>query len=147
MNDEIASKLEMLEEYVAILKGYQHHDVEDLMRDHTLRGAVERYIEVALECMIDIGEMIISKEKLKRPDTYRDVFLLLGEHGILPDDFAKDLAPAAGFRNVLVHMYAKIDIDRLYYYLENNIEDIERFGEYIARYLIKGRSVDGSVRT
>jgi uncharacterized protein YutE (UPF0331/DUF86 family) len=127
----------MLEEYVAILKGYQHHDVEDLMRDHTLRGAVERYIEVALECMIDIGEMIISKEKLKRPDTYRDVFLLLGEHGILPDDFAKDLAPAAGFRNVLVHMYAKIDIDRLYYYLENNLEDIERFGEYIARYLIK----------
>jgi uncharacterized protein YutE (UPF0331/DUF86 family) len=138
MNDEIASKLEMLDEYIAILKGYQHHDVEDLMRDHTLRGAVERYIEVALECMIDIGEMIISKEKLKRPDTYRDVFLLLGEHGILPDDFAKDLAPAAGFRNVLVHMYAKIDIDRLYYYLENNLEDIERFGEYIARYLIKG---------
>jgi uncharacterized protein YutE (UPF0331/DUF86 family) len=138
MNDEIASKLEMLEEYIAILKGYQHHDVEDLMGDHTLRGAVERYIEVALECMIDIGEMIISKEKLKRPDTYRDVFLLLGEHGILPDNFAKDLAPAAGFRNVLVHMYAKIDIDRLYYYLENNLEDIERFGEYIARYLIKG---------
>jgi uncharacterized protein YutE (UPF0331/DUF86 family) len=138
MNDEIASKLEMLEEYIAILKGYQHHDVEDLMRDHTLRGAVERYIEVALECMIYIGEMIISKEKLKRPDTYRDVFLLLGEHGILPDNFAKDLAPAAGFRNVLVHMYAKIDIDRLYYYLENNLEDIERFGEYIARYLIKG---------
>lgn len=115
MNDEISSKLEMLEEYIAILKGYQHHDVEDLMRDHTLRGAVERYIEVALECMIDIGEMIISKEKLKRPDTYKDVFLLLGEHGILPDDFAKDLAPAAGFRNVPVHMYAKIDIERLYY--------------------------------
>ena len=138
MNDEIESKLEMLEEYVAILKGYQQHDVEDLMCNHTLRGAVERYIEVALECMIDIGEMIISKEKLKRPDTYRDVFLLLGEHGILPDDFATNLAPAAGFRNVLVHMYAKIDIDRLYYYLENNLEDIERFGEYIARYLIKG---------
>lgn len=137
MNDEIASKLEMLEEYIAILKEYQHHDVEDLMRDHTLKGAVERYIEVALECMIDIGEMIISKEKLKRPDTYRDVFLLLGEYGILPENFAKDLAPAAGFRNVLVHMYAKIDIDRLHYYLENNLEDIEQFGEYIARYLIK----------
>jgi uncharacterized protein YutE (UPF0331/DUF86 family) len=138
MKDEIASKLEMLEEYIAILKGYQHYNVEDLMCDHTLRGAVERYIEVALECMIDIGEMIISKEKLKRPDTYRDVFLLLGEHDILPDDFAKDLAPSAGFRNVLVHLYAKIDIERLYYYLENNLEDIERFGEYIARYLIKG---------
>ncbi|TFH41490.1 MAG: DUF86 domain-containing protein [ANME-2 cluster archaeon] len=137
MNNEIASKLELLEEYTAILRGYQQHDVEDLMRDHTLRGAVERYIEVALECMIDIGEMIISKEKLKRPDTYRDVFLVLGEHSILPGEFAKDLAPAAGFRNILVHMYAKIDVDRLYYYLENNLEDIERFGKYIAQYLIK----------
>ena len=95
---------------------------------------MERYIEVALECMIDIGEMIISKEKLKRPDTYRDVFLLLGEHGILPDDFAKDLAPAAGFRNVLVHMYAKIDNERLLYYLENNLQDMERFGGYITHW-------------
>jgi uncharacterized protein YutE (UPF0331/DUF86 family) len=138
MNDEIASKLEILEEYTAILRGYQQHNVEDLIHDHTLRGAVERYIEVALECMIDIGEIIISKEKLKRPDTYREVFLLLGEHAILPDDFAKDLAPAAGFRNVLVHMYAKIDVERLHYYLENNLDDMERFGEYIAQYLIKG---------
>lgn len=39
MNDEIASKLEMLEGYIAILKGYQHYDVEDLMCDHTLRGS------------------------------------------------------------------------------------------------------------
>ena len=138
MNDEIASKLKILEEYTIILRGYQRHDVEDLILDHTLRGAVERYIEVALECMIDIGEMIISKEKLKRPDTYREVFLLLGEHAILPDDFAKDLALAAGFRNVLVHMYAKIDVERLHYYLENSLDDMERFGEYIAQYLIKG---------
>ncbi|MCL7476306.1 MAG: DUF86 domain-containing protein [ANME-2 cluster archaeon] len=98
---------------------------------------MERYIEVALECMIDIGEMIISKEKLKRPDTYREVFLLLGEYGILPNKFAEDLAPAAGFRNILVHMYAKIDVERVYYYLENKLDDLERFGEYIAQYLIR----------
>jgi uncharacterized protein YutE (UPF0331/DUF86 family) len=138
MNDEIASKLEMLEEYTVILREYQQYDVEDLINDHTLRAAVERYIEVALECMIDIGEMIISREKLKRPDTYRDVFLLLGEHAILPADFAKELAPAAGFRNVLVHMYAKIDVERVFYYLKNNLEDMELFGKYIARYLVKG---------
>jgi uncharacterized protein YutE (UPF0331/DUF86 family) len=137
MSNEIASKLELLEEYVAILREYQQYDVEDIMSDHTLRGAVERYIEVALECMIDIGEMIISREKLNRPDTYRDIFLALGEHGVLPEDFAKKLAPAAGFRNVLVHMYAKINVEKLHYYLENNLEDIEGFGKYIAQYLIK----------
>ncbi|MDP3104063.1 MAG: DUF86 domain-containing protein [Candidatus Methanoperedens sp.] len=137
MNDEIASKLEQLEEYVSILKDYQHFKIEDLQTDHTLRGAVERYLEIALESTIDIGEMIISREKLKRPETYQEVFFILGEHGILPGDFAIKFAPSAGFRNVLVHMYAKIDIGRLYYYLQNNIEDIEQFGKYIAQYLIR----------
>ncbi len=36
MNDEIASKLEQLEEYVTILKDYQHFKIEDLQTDHTL---------------------------------------------------------------------------------------------------------------
>ncbi len=137
MNDEIASKLEQLGEYVDILKGYQHFKIEDLKADHTLKGAVERYLEIALECTIDIGEMIISREKLERPETYQEVFLILGEHGILPKDFAIKFAPSAGLRNILVHMYAKIDIGRLYYYLQNNIDDIEQFGKYIAQYLTK----------
>ncbi|KAB2948417.1 MAG: DUF86 domain-containing protein [Candidatus Methanoperedens sp.] len=88
MNDEIASKLEHLREYVTILKGYQHHQIEELQTDHTLKGAIERYLEVALECTIDIGEMIISREKLKRPESYQEVFLILGEQGILPKNFA-----------------------------------------------------------
>ncbi len=139
MNDEIASKIEQLVEYVNILKGYQHLKIEDLQRDHTLKGAVERYLEIALECSIDIGEMIISGEKLKRPESYQEVFLILGEQGILPGDFAIKFAPFAGFRNRLVHMYAKIDIEKLHYYLQNNIGDIEQFGKYIAQYLIKRR--------
>jgi uncharacterized protein YutE (UPF0331/DUF86 family) len=61
----------------------------------------------------------------------------LEQHGILPPDFAIKFAPSAGFRNRLVHMYAKIDVEKLYYYLINNIEDIELFGKYIAQYLIK----------
>ena len=137
MNDEIASKLEQLGEYVNILKGYQHLKIEDLQTDHTLKGAVERYLEVSLECTIDIGEMIISREKLKRPETYQEVFLVLGECEILPEEFAIKFAPSAGFRNRLVHMYSKIDINKLHYYLQNNVKDIEQFGKYIAQYLIK----------
>ncbi len=42
------------------------------------------------------------------------------------------IAPSVGLRNILVHMYTKIDIGRFYYYLQNNIDDIE---QYIAQYL------------
>ncbi|HPQ05458.1 MAG TPA: DUF86 domain-containing protein [Methanothermobacter sp.] len=33
-----------------------------------------------------------------------EVIEILGEIGILPRDFADKFAPAAGFRNILVHM-------------------------------------------
>ena len=61
------------------------------------------------------------------------------EQGILPENSAIQFAPSAGFRNRLVHMYAKIDIVKLHYYLQNNIGDIEQFSKYIAQYLIKRR--------
>ncbi len=137
MIKEINFKLEQLGEYVSILREYQQYDIEEVMNSHTLRGgAIERYMEVSLACMIDICEMVISIEKLRRPDTYREVILVLGQRGILPEDFSRKLAPAAGFRNVLVHMYADIDIGKLYSHLQNDIVDLELFAGYIAKYLI-----------
>ncbi|MDQ1275339.1 MAG: hypothetical protein QG610_912, partial [Euryarchaeota archaeon] len=123
-------------EYVSTLKEYQQYDIEEIRNNRTLRGAVERYMEISLACMIDICEMVISSEKLRRPDTYREVILVLGERDILPMEFAKKLAPAAGFRNVLVHMYTDIDLGKLYLHLQNDIDDLEFFAEYIAKYLV-----------
>ena len=37
--------------------------------------------------------------------------------------FAERLAPAAGFRNVLVHMYTDIDLEKLYSHLQNDIDN------------------------
>ncbi|BAZ98450.1 MULTISPECIES: DUF86 domain-containing protein [Methanothermobacter] len=66
MKNEISSKLERLGEYLKILRGYQSHTLEDLKNDVTLRGAVERYLEVSIESCLDIGEMIISQERARK---------------------------------------------------------------------------------
>ena len=136
MIKEINFKLEQLGEYVSTLREYQQYDIEEIRNNRTLRGAIERYMEISLACMIDICEMIISTEKLRRPETYREVILVLGQYNILPEEFAKKLAPAAGFRNILVHMYADIDLGKLHSFLQNDIGDLELFAEYIAKYLI-----------
>lgn len=135
MRQEIIDKLELLEEYIAVLKDLQQHSFEEIEKNYVLRGAVERYLQVSLECMLDIGEIIISMEKIKRPQSYKEILHTLGENGILPEAFARKIEPAAGFRNVLVHMYAKIDISRLYENLQHGVEDMELFIEYIARFL------------
>lgn len=137
MSGEIVSKLERLEEYVQILRGYQPHSLEELRSDHTLRGAVERYLELALECALDIGEIVISREGLRKPETYRDVIEILGEAGIISAEFAAKFAPAAGFRNILVHRYYDIDLARLYSFLQTSLEDFDTFSKSIAQYLKK----------
>ena len=62
-------------------------------------------------------------------------YFVLWENGILPEAFIRKIEPSAGFRNVLVHMYAKVEVDRLYENLQNGVENMELFIEYIARFL------------
>jgi uncharacterized protein YutE (UPF0331/DUF86 family) len=137
MKEEIVSRIMLLSEYVKFLQSYRKHSLDDLMTDYTLRGAVERYLELSIECCIDIAEMIISYENLKRPDSYREVILVLGNEGILPEEFAKKFSNAAGLRNALVHMYANIDINELYININSNLGDFNTFAKYIAIYLEK----------
>jgi len=137
MKEEIASRIRLLSEYVKFLQSYRKHSLEDLMNDFTLRGAVERYLELSIECCIDIAEMIISYENLKRPDSYKEVILALGNEGILPEEFATKFSNAAGLRNALVHMYANIDINELYVNINRNLGDFDTFAKYIAIYLEK----------
>ncbi|MEA1904542.1 MAG: DUF86 domain-containing protein [Candidatus Hadarchaeota archaeon] len=135
MKAEIQAKLEKLEEYTRLLKKYQAHDLEGLKEDPTLRGATERYFETALECILDIGGMIISMEGLRKPDKYREIIEILGDEGILSREFVERFAPAAGFRNILVHMYAEVDVEKLYEHLQKDLKDFDVFARQVAKYL------------
>ena len=135
MKNEILNKLERLQKYVRILNSYKKYSFQDINEDFTLRGAIERYLEVSLECCIDIGEMIISSRGLRKPETYREVIEILGEVDILPQGFAERFAEATKFRKILVHMYAEIDVEMVYEILQNNLGDFDEFARHIARYL------------
>jgi len=75
---------------------------------------------------LDIAEVIISEEGLDKPDDYRGAILTLGRKGIVPAKFAERFAPAASFRNVLVHGYAEVDLGRLHSYLLEELKDFDQ---------------------
>lgn len=118
--------------------------------DPYLRDIVERNLEVAAQCVIDIAHRIIALEKAEKPRDYYEAILRLGELGVLPPDFARQLSPLAGFRNVLVHEYTAIDWDEVYRNLQN-LDDLVRFSELIRRWLSQrtgyDRSGEGSATT
>jgi len=133
--EKTSGKLDNLREYVEYLKGYSTCTIDDLKRDHTLRGAVERYMHLSAECVIDIAEMMISELGLRKPEEYKESIDILGEAGIIPDDFAYYFSPVAGFRNILVHEYTKIDLEEVHRHLQKDLADFEKFSRYIADYL------------
>ncbi|WP_321429722.1 DUF86 domain-containing protein [uncultured Methanolobus sp.] len=135
-DEKILRKLNFMQKCVDYLKSVDAGSKE-LEANYELRSAVERNFQLAIESSIDIGEMIISREGFERPDFYRNVFLILGKNNVIPSDFAEEFSKAAGFRNVLVHIYEDINIEILYTFLTERLEGFDEFAGYIAEYLNK----------
>jgi len=60
--------------------------------------------------MGDIDHHIIVKKVGQPPQSLKDSFIQMGNVGVLEQSLAKNLAPSAGLRNALIHMYEDIEI-------------------------------------
>ena len=135
--EKITRKLRNMKKYLDFLRSYKSISKEELEENYELESAIERNFQLAIEVVLDIGEIIISAEDFEKPEDYRSIILILGKKGIIPKDFAESFADIAGFRNILVHLYEDLDIEKLHNYLQNNLEDISEFTKYIANYIEK----------
>jgi len=119
------------------LSDAQDIDWNKFVKDNRSRRFVERLLQIAIEAMIDIGHHIISDEGFREPQSYRDVFKVLTENGILPEDDLPKYEKIASFRNILVHQYEKIDDSIVYGIFKNNLKDLEEYVAYILSWLEK----------
>src|SRR5512141_582716 len=99
----IEKRLDELSERLRRLAPLRDRPRTDFVSEPYLRDIVERNLEVAAQCCIDISNRIIVLEGAQKPRDYREAILRLGELGVLPPDFAERLAPIAGFRTIPVH--------------------------------------------
>ncbi|MBE0448784.1 MAG: DUF86 domain-containing protein [Actinobacteria bacterium] len=54
---------------------------------------------------------------------------------IIPKEFAREIRGIAGFRNILIHEYVKIDVEKVYGYLQKAPEQFDAFRSYIGKFL------------
>lgn len=133
-----AQKIAELQQFVKSLRVLQKKiDRKQFLTEDFARRAIERYLQLAIEAALDISDQIINEEGLRKPKEYRDNILILGENGILPKKFANQFSCAAGFRNILVHDYVRLDKDKVYEHFKKDAADIEKFIKYILVYLKK----------
>jgi uncharacterized protein YutE (UPF0331/DUF86 family) len=129
----IAVRLERLRECIKILKAILKYDLEQFKTDVFIYATAERYLQLAIECLLDIGNHIISDKGYRKPDTYAEVFEILSEEKVIPKNLLRELKGMAAFRNVLVHDYLKIDHDKVYAILHERLPYIEKLGTVFGR--------------
>lgn len=66
------------------------------------------------------------KKKLGTPKNYSDCISLLISNKYLKPDLGKKIISMIGLRNLLIHEYGIIEIEKLWEYL-NYLDDIEHF--------------------
>ncbi len=130
----IEKRLDELNERLARLEPLKNRPHTDFDQDAYLRDIVERNLEIAIQCCIDICHRLISLENVRKPTDYYEAILLIGELGIIPPAFAHKIAPMAGFRNILVHEYLVLNWDEVYRNLQQ-LSDLEKFANMIRGWL------------
>lgn len=134
--DIINIKIKELQKNMILLKEIAYGINQDNLKDDMIKyWGIERGIQISIECVLDISNIIISTLDIEKPDTYREVILLLGKEGVLPQKFAKDIANMVSFRNILVHDYMRVDENIMIDILHNRLDDFALYIKYINHWL------------
>lgn len=128
----VASRLEKVREYLQTLAAVQKYDLERFKKDPFIHGTAERYLHLTIECLLDIGNHIISDRGYRKPETYGEIFEILAEEGVIPDKLATAVAGMAAFRNVLVHDYLKLDREKVYQVMHKHVRDFKELAAVFA---------------
>ena len=138
----IAARLAALDENLRLLAPFAALDPSTFTSDPRYYGAAERFLQLAIESVFDIGTHGISALGLRRPSTYADIVPTLAEASVISERTAEELKNLAGFRNLLVHDYTRLDRLRVHAFLGARLDGLRHFAADIATYLAS-RGADG----
>jgi uncharacterized protein YutE (UPF0331/DUF86 family) len=117
------------------LRQWQAVDLETYLENKLIRRAVERTLHLAVQVCLDIGQHLIAQRGFRMPEDNKDVFVVLGDEGVISEDLLPRLVTMAQFRNLIVHDYARIDNQVVFGILKRRLGDLDAFAQAIVLYL------------
>lgn len=130
----IKNKLNKIETYLKELRDVNVNTYEEYCKNVILKRFIERNIELAIEQVISICKHIVSRLNLREPTSYADCFEILAENKIIKEENLEIYKQMAKFRNLLIHIYDKIDDKIVYQVYKERLKDFEVFIEEIKKF-------------
>lgn len=105
-----------------------------LSNQDTLDVACYRLL-IAIEAALALCFHVSAKRLHRVPEEYADCFSSLEQAGLIPPDLSSNLQQMARFRNMLVHVYWKIDHTQVYEIMTTHLDDLRAFRTAMAELL------------
>ena len=121
--DSIQAKFELFKGYVGELEGLLK-EKEEFFHSLVLRMAVERLLQLSIECLLDIAQHIAAAKGKRPPESYSDCIKVLEEVGLIKEEKGELYRSIIRFRNILVHGYARIDPKIVYERWTKGLSDL-----------------------
>lgn len=106
----IERKLAHLHGYVQDMESFVPLSRAERQRQHY---AIERLLQLLCEVAADITLQFLKARGIAPPESYRAVFEQARDRGWMAEDLAQELIRACGLRNVIVHLYDTLDMQRV----------------------------------
>ena len=135
----IFRKLSLLEQYLQEIEEYSSIRINDYSENWKTQRIIERTLQMMIEICLDIASHIISDGKLRVPDSYADMFVVLHENNLVEKPLLEALVKMAKFRNVIVHHYDRVDPAIVVGILQNNLDDFNHYKDAVVSFL-KGQN-------
>jgi uncharacterized protein YutE (UPF0331/DUF86 family) len=139
--ERITEFLRLISQDLLVLREKARVPMETYLNSRDLQSIVERRLQTAIESATNIGNHIIARWGLRPPQDCPDVFRILQEAKVLPEEVASPMMDMARFRNLLVRGYWRIDYKSVYESLLKRIEALQDFAKHIGRWLKSNHSI------
>ncbi len=130
-------KLSALQSYYRELTELQHITYEEYCSSNLYRRTVERLLQLIVETATDINNMVLKMLGKETPTDYYSSFIKMAECNVFPMEFALEIAPSTGMRNIIVHEYQKIDDRLVHASIRETLQYYLRYLEYLDNFLEK----------
>lgn len=127
----VKNKLADLESYYKELSSLLGEETEAIINDNLKLRSTERLFQLIVDTAIDINTHLIAESDAMVPDNYQSTFITLAENKFLPMNFAAQIAPSVGLRNLIVHKYGRVDLKKMIEDIKKNVNQYLRYMKYI----------------
>ena len=134
--ERILAKIDELDGYIRDLQTIAPQDLTAYKQIEKKR-ACERLLQIAVECVIDICNLLVSGLRLGLPAEEDDLFEKLAQAGFLSTQMKDTTRRMKGFRNILVHEYGVVNDAIVYQAVTSELGDFAEFKKEILAALQK----------